>query len=651
MKDIAQKLLLLLFLSLALISCNIGDYNHHHNNDEVLISYDANGADSGSIPSSHGSDQGVQRNIGNLGKNGYIFDGWNSSPDGSGADYTPGSSSPAKSITLYAKWASIFNYTVSHSMCVSSLTMNAAPVAGSYLHITGLTARGRELSDLAITDTIDGFSVTSIRAGAFQGCSNIKKVTVAGSVRSIGDNAFAGCGDLNVIMKGAEPPEMGVGVFASCSAVISVPPGAKDAYSNDAGWNSYSSWIVTYYTVTFKSGDADIDAYPPELQVVYPDKTIRALPADPVRSGYLFGGWYTGPNGTGTLFTANTEVTADLTVYAKWTPVSQDGIRLSFSIISFKDARVPSHLYHNITPDLNATYYYKATPRWTSDLKTVLGATENFVQLPYDYSINTRVIDMGLFAPGYWDFEVRVISADGVTLYVRKVSNCRVNSQRSVVSFVLEKHYEGTGTLRINAVSEAVNNRDIVISYAGPQSGSVRIPMAESQPGTDGTVTFARTLSLSPGFYVVNLTLVEKYGSDIDNKWGAIASKSGYIEVFGNETSVLNGTISADTWMAEGYTDAGMGGGFFLPEKKKLGMIISANGTLYPNAWKFTARQTEDSEEIGNYIWYVNGVRQLMTGPEFILNNVNAHSYLINCFAVDASHSSIVGAELQITVR
>ena len=58
----------------------------------------------------------MQKNVGNLEKNGYIFDGWNSSPDGSGSDYAPGSSSPAKSITLYAKWALIFNYNVSNSM-------------------------------------------------------------------------------------------------------------------------------------------------------------------------------------------------------------------------------------------------------------------------------------------------------------------------------------------------------------------------------------------------------------------------------------------------------------------------------------------------------------------------------------------------------
>ena len=134
-----------------------------------MISYSANGADSGSIPSSHGAELSVQNNIGNLGKNGYIFDCWNSSPDGTAADYFPGSSSPSKSMTLYAKWALVFNYRVSSSMRVSSLSMEAAPASGSYLHIVGLTERGKQLADFNITSTIDGYSVTSIKAGAFRG--------------------------------------------------------------------------------------------------------------------------------------------------------------------------------------------------------------------------------------------------------------------------------------------------------------------------------------------------------------------------------------------------------------------------------------------------------------------------------------------------
>ena len=44
------------------------------------------------------------------------------------------------------------------------------------------------------------------------------------------------------------------------------------------------------------------------------------LPADPVVEGYTFGGWYTDQNGAGTPFTDSTDITGDITVYAKLTP-------------------------------------------------------------------------------------------------------------------------------------------------------------------------------------------------------------------------------------------------------------------------------------------------------------------------------------------
>lgn len=73
---------------------------------------------------------------------------------------------------------------------------------------------------------------------------------------------------------------------------------------------------ITTYTVTFNSNGS-----------VYATKTAIAgqslgsgnFPANPERSNYTFGGWFTGENGAGTQFTAATPVNAAMTVYAKWT--------------------------------------------------------------------------------------------------------------------------------------------------------------------------------------------------------------------------------------------------------------------------------------------------------------------------------------------
>ncbi|MDY6391327.1 MAG: InlB B-repeat-containing protein [Bacilli bacterium] len=74
------------------------------------VSYDANGATSGSIPANpasyvDGTSVTVLGNTGSLAKTGYSFAGWNSQSDGNGTDYVPDSSFNISGDTvLYAKW-------------------------------------------------------------------------------------------------------------------------------------------------------------------------------------------------------------------------------------------------------------------------------------------------------------------------------------------------------------------------------------------------------------------------------------------------------------------------------------------------------------------------------------------------------------------
>lgn len=75
------------------------------------------------------------------------------------------------------------------------------------------------------------------------------------------------------------------------------------------------------YTVTFSSQGADTEANPASITVTSPATTIGELPTAPEKTGYDFDGWFTEIDGQGTAFTANTEVTKDITVYAKWVQV------------------------------------------------------------------------------------------------------------------------------------------------------------------------------------------------------------------------------------------------------------------------------------------------------------------------------------------
>lgn len=71
----------------------------------------------------------------------------------------------------------------------------------------------------------------------------------------------------------------------------------------------------TTHTVNFYSNSS-----------LYTSKTVTSgstlgsnWPKNPTRSGYSFGGWFTGQNGAGTQYTSTTIITADVDLYAKWT--------------------------------------------------------------------------------------------------------------------------------------------------------------------------------------------------------------------------------------------------------------------------------------------------------------------------------------------
>jgi uncharacterized repeat protein (TIGR02543 family) len=82
----------------------------------------------------------------------------------------------------------------------------------------------------------------------------------------------------------------------------------------------YARWMVTY-TVTFNKNAADAtDANPATKTVTAPKTTVETLPVAPARTGYTFAGWYNTEAETGgTQFQANTPVTSNTTVYARWT--------------------------------------------------------------------------------------------------------------------------------------------------------------------------------------------------------------------------------------------------------------------------------------------------------------------------------------------
>lgn len=75
----------------------------------------------------------------------------------------------------------------------------------------------------------------------------------------------------------------------------------------------YAQWTLNSYTVTFNSnGGSAVSS-----QSV-PYNTTATQPTAPTKTGYTFAGWYSDP-GLTTAFNFTTPITADISLYAKWT--------------------------------------------------------------------------------------------------------------------------------------------------------------------------------------------------------------------------------------------------------------------------------------------------------------------------------------------
>ncbi|MGI6153629.1 MAG: InlB B-repeat-containing protein [Christensenellaceae bacterium] len=83
----------------------------------------------------------------------------------------------------------------------------------------------------------------------------------------------------------------------------------------------YAQWVdESAFIVTFDGNGADVQANPQVMTVIRPATTLAALPSAPSRTGYVFNGWNTAQDGTGSAFTVSNVVSSDITVYAQWVP-------------------------------------------------------------------------------------------------------------------------------------------------------------------------------------------------------------------------------------------------------------------------------------------------------------------------------------------
>ena len=237
------------------------------------ITYHANSATSGSVPTDgatyHYNDTATAAtNSGSLERTGYTYNGWNTASDGSGTHYDESASiTITGDVTLYAEWTAI-NYTVTYDG--NGSTGGSAPTDGNTYNIT---------------DT-----VTVLGAGT---------LVKPGYTLSEWDTESDGSG-----------------TGYSSSDTFSM--GSSDV-------TLYAQWTQDNYSITYHANSATTGSVPNDATTyLYNDTaTTRTNYGSLGRTGYIYNGWNTASDGSGTHYdeSASITMTGDVTLYAEWTAI------------------------------------------------------------------------------------------------------------------------------------------------------------------------------------------------------------------------------------------------------------------------------------------------------------------------------------------
>jgi len=271
---------------------------------------------------------------------GYAFTGWNTDPEGGGAPFTL-STPVTGTIIVYAQWAPNV-YTVAFN----KNNTDAGGTDANPAEIT-VTVPAANVGALPAPPTRPGYIFINWIADPNGNGSAFEADTTVTASMEVWAQWALDAGHL-VIFDGngadvqANPLAKSVITPATTVGTLPTPP-ARTGYTFD-GWNTaqggggtpfdenttvtagirvWAQWMPDVYTVTFNKNNTDpgsTDANPATITVTVPAVNVGALPAtEPTRPGYTFAGWSTAQGGGGSPFTATTQVTASIEVFAQWT--------------------------------------------------------------------------------------------------------------------------------------------------------------------------------------------------------------------------------------------------------------------------------------------------------------------------------------------
>ncbi len=262
---------------------------------------------------------------------GYIFAGWYiESSCTTVFDFVYGGIS--SDITLYAKWTQkdpgVTYYTVSFSTGAGSAVASQSVVSGAKaVRPADPTNTGYTFADWYADSsyvTVFDFANTAITANTTvyakwtQNPPAPTSYTVSFSTGAGSAVTSQSIASGEKASRPADPSYTGYtfGGWYTNNSYTTVFDFANTAITADT--TVYAKWTqnapeATYYTVSFNTGAGSAVA---DQSIALGEKASR--PADPAYTGYTFGGWYTNSSYTTAFDFANTAITANTTVYARW---------------------------------------------------------------------------------------------------------------------------------------------------------------------------------------------------------------------------------------------------------------------------------------------------------------------------------------------
>jgi len=281
-------------------------------------------------------------------RTGYTFGGWYTGTGGSGANITTSTVDKTPSNhTLFAKWTAS-TYTVffdsqgGSAASNQTVTFNSpygalpTPMRTGYIFGGWYTGTGGSGANITSSTTVTTMANQTLYAKWTANTYTVSFDSQGGSVASNQTVTFNS-------LYGALPMPTRTGYTFGGWYTGTGGSGANitsaSAVTTPANHTLYAKWTANIYTVSFDSQGGSAASN----QTVTYNSQYGTLPT-PARTGYTFGGWYTGTGGSGANITTSTvdKTPSNHTLFAKWTAStytvsfdSQEGSAVSNQIATF----------------------------------------------------------------------------------------------------------------------------------------------------------------------------------------------------------------------------------------------------------------------------------------------------------------------------